>query len=520
MSDNKIEQWEVERYWEIFSSLSNGGTHLDGAQAATVLKNSQLRDDQLEGVWDLADVDNDGKLDFEEFCVAMRLIFDLVNGVWLFLRPPPHHPPLPSLACGATRAVLLDGERCSKGVGSRDWRLEAEERGQVYADVPQSLPDWLVPESKAHLVQANRALTGRQPEFERVDEDEDDDEDTPGLKDGFDWYMSPADKAKYEEIYAANKDRRGEIQCTLRLHPSPSPSAPHAPSPYHPSIHPSTPTLPRPNGPTDSNPVSSLDPLYTSLSIPATDLHTAWTLINPTATPTIAHDPALAFLHLLNKRDAGYRLPRTLPPSLRASFARRSAIDDSAHQPPAAAAAAQRWGAGSGHHETSSGRKAKFGDTYLSRLGVGGRGAYRPAGTDFSTTVKAKATTTTTTDEDWEEVRLKKRLAELEAQIAAVEGAQRSNTSSAASAARRERSKPALVKRELEQLLEYKRKEKRELDEGEGSSMGGASLKGLSEEVAVVRVQVEGLEEHLARRRGVLGAVRGEVEGERERGGR
>lgn len=401
MPPNRIEQDEIEKYWEIFSSLSNGGTHLDGAQAAPVLKNSHLRDDQLERVWDLADVDNDGKLDFEEFCVAMRLIFDLING--------------------------------------------------VSSDVPAALPDWLVPESKAHLVQAGRALSHGQT-FESV---ADDDDDTPGLRDGFDWYMGPADKAKYEEIYTANRDAHGAVSFT------------------------------------------DLAPLFDSLdNVPDTDIRFAWNLVNPSAQPSIGKDASLAFLHILNQRSEGYRVPRSVPPSLRSSFEKAHIDYDVNH------ASQSRW-ATSTDDSTATGRKQKFGDAYLTRLGVGDRATTygaRARGTDFQGR----------TTEDWEEVRLKKQLKDLEAKIADVEREAENRRHG-----RAKDSTPALVKRELESLLDYKRTQLQALDSDEGAAVKG--LGGIREEIDTVREQVEGLEAHLERRQEVLAGLRREVEDEKAR---
>lgn len=244
--------------------------------------------------------------------------------------------------------------------------------------------------------------------------------------------------------------------------------------------------------PSNQHVVNALEELYESLDVPDTDVRSAWNLVNPSAGSTINKDACLAFLHILNYRHEGFRIPRSVPASLRSSFERNQIDYQLDNQ---RTGANSRW-ANKADESTSTGRKTKFGEQYLTRLG---RSGFKTAGTDFSTEKT----------EDWEEVRLKRQLADLEAKIQKVE-----DMAEQRKGGKRD-SKPALVRRELDQLLDYKRRELRELEEGTGKSAVGSSLKSVSDDLSTVKEQVEGLEAHLSSRQKILDDLRRQIDAEK-----
>lgn len=367
----KLEESEIRKYWEIFSGLSPQDNKLSGEKVRQILSNSQLSSQELTHLWDLADIDSDGNLDFEEFCIAMRLVYDKVNNI---------------------------------------------------SGIPSVLPDWLIPASKAHLIQLNRLVqTGTNY---TSDEDED-----YSLSDSFDWYISPLDKSTYESIYQTSSDTYGRIS------------------------------------------FDSLNELYRTLNIPETDISSAWNLVNPKQSETIDKDQVLVYLHILNQRSNGKRVPRGVPPSLRATFNKETPdYNIDSHQLDI--------------RRPTLNTKQSFADSYLNRITGQSSTQSTEKGTDFSAT---KGT-------DWEEVRLQRELKDLEELI-----------SKAESASKEKESEMGLAKYEFEHLLAFKERELSKLSQN-------VNLAGLTGDIEDIELQVKTLEKFLEDKNSELTSLKSQIQ--------
>eukprot|EP00112_Aurelia_sp_Birch-Aquarium-sp1_P012618 Seg2653.2 transcript_id=Seg2653.2/GoldUCD/mRNA.D3Y31 product="Epidermal growth factor receptor substrate 15-like 1" protein_id=Seg2653.2/GoldUCD/D3Y31 len=75
-----IKQAEKQQYDGIFETLHPVNGYVSGEKVKPVLLKSKLPVDVLGRVWDMSDIDQDGKLDRDEFAVAMHLVYRALDG--------------------------------------------------------------------------------------------------------------------------------------------------------------------------------------------------------------------------------------------------------------------------------------------------------------------------------------------------------------------------------------------------------------------------------------------------------
>ncbi|KAJ2491181.1 endocytosis defective- protein [Coemansia sp. RSA 2050] len=79
MSGLSISNQEQQQYQQHFFNANPRDGKLPGPAARENLMQSGLPTNQLGGIWELADIDKDGALDFDEYCIALKLVFSLLN---------------------------------------------------------------------------------------------------------------------------------------------------------------------------------------------------------------------------------------------------------------------------------------------------------------------------------------------------------------------------------------------------------------------------------------------------------
>ncbi|KAJ1720263.1 endocytosis defective- protein [Coemansia erecta] len=70
---------EHQQFQQHFINAGPVNGKLTGSVARASLMQSGLPTNQLGQIWELADIDKDGALDFDEYCIALKLVFSILN---------------------------------------------------------------------------------------------------------------------------------------------------------------------------------------------------------------------------------------------------------------------------------------------------------------------------------------------------------------------------------------------------------------------------------------------------------
>ncbi|XP_042336881.1 LOW QUALITY PROTEIN: epidermal growth factor receptor substrate 15 [Plectropomus leopardus] len=168
---------EKMKFDSIFDSLGPVGGILTGDKVKPVLLNSKLPVDILGRVWELSDIDRDGMLDKDEFSVAMYLVYRALEGEPVPMSlPPPLVPPSkrkktsvpPVMPLLPSPPSVKDSR--SSHAGSKTMP-HPPKPAPAPAPTPAAAPVSTGPVSPAHAVREK-------------------------------WVVSPADKAKYDELFS------------------------------------------------------------------------------------------------------------------------------------------------------------------------------------------------------------------------------------------------------------------------------------------------------------------------------
>lgn len=294
---SKLEQFEIKKYWQIFSGVLKQNntpkeTKLSYDLVKPILFNSKLDSSILNQIWNLADIDDDDCLDFEEFVICMRLLFDMVNKTITSLPDQ-----LPEWLIPGSKIELLKKKTAENGHIQQTASKKQEQTKEV-EESPVAQPAYK--EEVVNVSSNSTNLSNANNDKSPFEKSEPKASPEPAvkpeiIKSPVEWYMSPSEKNLYETIYSTSNLSLEKTISFQNLYES----------------------------------LKSKILISNLNNITELDVSKVWHLLNPSNLSQINKDPAVYIIHVIKQmNDNDCEIPTTVPRSLIQTFKQNSINTD------------------------------------------------------------------------------------------------------------------------------------------------------------------------------------------------